>query len=111
MNTMRYVIFNESSEFSKRYVKGYESIIDAYVSNGLQNGSFTVIAEFDNYKEAKKELEKYRCTVNEYKTAVSIFDADVYYIEEQELNEYTGEYEPTGDYDFAEMVEELEEVE
>lgn len=111
MNTMRYVIFNENCELNHRDVKKYGSYIDAYTANGLQNGSYKIIAEFDNYEEAKKELEKYRCTVNEYKTAVSIFDADVYYIEEQELNEYTGEYEPTGDYDFAEMVEELEEVE
>lgn len=109
MNTMRYVVFNESNELSKRDVKKYDSIIDAYVSNGLQNGSFKVIAEFDNYEEAKKELEKYRCTVSERRTAVNFYSMDVYYIEEQEWNEYAEEYEPTGDYDFAEMAEEDEE--
>ncbi|MBQ4534886.1 MAG: hypothetical protein IJA18_06765 [Ruminococcus sp.] len=109
MNTMRYKVINESNEINKRDVKEYESIIDACVSNGLQNGSFKVIAEFDNYEEAKKELEKYRCTISERRTAVSFYSMDVYYIEEQEWNESAEEYEPTGDYDFAEMAEEDEE--
>lgn len=109
MNTMRYVIFNENCELNHRDVKKYGSYIDAYTANGLQNGSYKIIAEFHNYEEAKKELEKYRCTVSERRTAVSFYAMDAYYIEEQEWNEYAEEYEPTGDYDFAEMVEEDEE--
>lgn len=107
---MKYIIINRSSEISKNHVKKHESIINAYYnayfSDGLQNDSYKVIATFCNIEDAKKELEKYKCTISECRTAVNFYSIDIYFIEEQEWNGFTEKYEPTGDYNFAEIAEE-----
>ena len=106
MNT-RYVIINESAEFSKHDFKQYGNAADALTASGMQNGSFTQIGEFETFEEAKAELAKYRteCGLVSGYAGVKFYAADIYYIEEQQYNEDWNEWEPTGDYEFAEETE------
>lgn len=104
---IRYIIINETAEFSKHEFKEYGNAADALTASGMQNGSFTQIGEFETFEAAKAELAKYHTEyglMSGY-AGVKFYAADIYYIEEQKYNEEWDEWESTGDYEFAEETE------
>lgn len=93
----KYLVIEEPIE-----TRTSDVISEAY-EQGIQNGYFKIIAETESLEEARKVLEKNTIEIEKRNTR---YNAILYYLEAQEWNEKTEEWETDLDsLEFAKMNE------
>lgn len=100
----RYRIYHETRELNKRNLKQADGdFINACASEGLLNGSYEILGDYENIEEARKALSQYKCGMMKVQGFVtSFFSCDLYWFEEEEYDNDYDEWEFTGNSEFAE---------
>lgn len=91
----RYLVISEKAETKT------EDVINEAMNEGLQNGSYTVLAEVETIEDARKILSKHK--IRPEKNGKR-YESYLVYADEQEYDESIEEWESTGTYEFAEVV-------
>lgn len=91
----KYVIISEKAESRTA------DVINEAMNEGLQNGSYTVLAEVETIEDARKILSKHK--IHPEKSGKR-YESYLVYADEQEYDESIEEWESTGTYEFAEVV-------
>lgn len=102
MTRTRYEIIKEGFEVRKDIEA--EDIFDAFLEEGVKNGSYEVIGYADTLEEARKIMANNPSFVKDEATFSSwVKSGYLVYAEEQELID--DEWEPTGDYETSPVTE------
>ena len=94
---LKYVMISEVTEVPGNTLPS--EIFDKFIENGVKNGNYTILGEYESLEKAREALASYKTTYTRNSYVTKTIQANVVYFEEQELeDEDEEEWEPTGNY-------------
>ena len=94
---LKYVIISEITEVPGNTRPS--EIFNAFIENGVKNGNYTILGEYEDLDKAKEALASHKTTYTTNSYVTKTTQANVVYLEEQELeDEDEEERESTGNY-------------